>query len=383
MTFRAAHAGVAPDGATDNAVETWQGWHDLATRCLDRLEADGAGSGSARGGFGLVYVSEPLAAELQAILDHLIARTGVADWVGTAAPAICAGRSEYFDGPAMAVMVCDIPADSYHIVRAGEADALSAWTTAHNPAIGIVHGDPRSPSVMTMAPELAAASGAFLVGGLAGAVPGNQIAGDITEGGMSGILLGAGVSVATGLTQGCSPIGPVRSVTAMADQAIAELDGEPALAAFRSDIGEVLARDMRRVAGYIHGAIPVAGSDTGDYLVRNLAALDPSDETVTLAAPLRVGDRVMFVRRDSASAVEDMQRMLDTLQRRIGDRKVRGGVYHSCVARGPNQFGAGAQELTAIQNRFGDIPLIGFFGNGEISHDRLYTYTGVLTLFLD
>ncbi|MEK9661180.1 MAG: FIST N-terminal domain-containing protein [Alphaproteobacteria bacterium] len=382
MTFRAAHAGVAPDGATDGAVEKWQGWHDLAGRCLDRLTAE---PGTTKDGFGLLYVSEPLAAELPAILDHVVTRTGIADWVGAAAPAICAGGSDYFDGPAMAAMVCDIPADDYHIVRGGtgDADTLAGWAVAHRPTIGIVHGDPRSPAVMSMAPELAAASGAFLVGGLAGAVSGNQIAGGVTEGGLSGILLGDGVAVATGLTQGCSPIGPVRTVTAMADEAIAELDGEPALAAFRGDIGEVLARDLRRVAGCIHGAIPVAGSDTGDYLVRNLAALDPAEETVTIATALREGDRVMFVRRDAASAVEDMDRMLDTLQRRIGDRGVHGGVYHSCVARGPNQFGSGARETAAIQARFGGIPLIGFFGNGEISHDRLYTYTGVLTLFLD
>jgi hypothetical protein len=29
----------------------------------------------------------------------------------------------------------------------------------------------------------------------------------------------------------------------------------------------------------------------------------------------------------------------------------------------------------------GDFPLIGFFANGEISRDRLYGHTGVLTLF--
>jgi small ligand-binding sensory domain FIST len=34
-----------------------------------------------------------------------------------------------------------------------------------------------------------------------------------------------------------------------------------------------------------------------------------------------------------------------------------------------------------IRDRFGDIPLIGFFANGEISRDRLYGHTGVLTLF--
>jgi small ligand-binding sensory domain FIST len=35
-----------------------------------------------------------------------------------------------------------------------------------------------------------------------------------------------------------------------------------------------------------------------------------------------------------------------------------------------------------IQDVFGDIPLVGFFCNGEISHNRLYGYTGVLTLFI-
>jgi small ligand-binding sensory domain FIST len=35
-----------------------------------------------------------------------------------------------------------------------------------------------------------------------------------------------------------------------------------------------------------------------------------------------------------------------------------------------------------IRETFGDIPLAGFFCNGEISHDQLYGYTGVLTLFV-
>ena len=35
-----------------------------------------------------------------------------------------------------------------------------------------------------------------------------------------------------------------------------------------------------------------------------------------------------------------------------------------------------------IRNELGDFPLAGFYANGEISHNRLYTYTGVLSLFL-
>ncbi|MGH8647471.1 MAG: hypothetical protein ACREX4_24645 [Gammaproteobacteria bacterium] len=39
-------------------------------------------------------------------------------------------------------------------------------------------------------------------------------------------------------------------------------------------------------------------------------------------------------------------------------------------------------ELKLLREELGDFPLTGFSCNGEISSDRLYGYTGVLTLFL-
>jgi len=44
-------------------------------------------------------------------------------------------------------------------------------------------------------------------------------------------------------------------------------------------------------------------------------------------------------------------------------------------------FGSRGTELGLVKEALGDLPLVGFFCNGEISHDRLYGYTGVLTLF--
>jgi small ligand-binding sensory domain FIST len=195
-------------------------------------------------------------------------------------------------------------------------------------------------------------------------------------------LLTDQVPLSTGLTQGCSPIGLVHTITGMHEGIVTELDGEDALEVLKADVGALLARDLRQLAGYVHAAIPVSGSDQADYLVRNLVGFDVDQGWIAVAEGLRVGDRLRFVRRDAASAIEDMQRMLDDVKRRAGERP-RGAVYHSCVARGPHQFGPGSQELTMIAETFGDIPVVGFFGNGEISHDRLYTYTGVLTVFCE
>jgi small ligand-binding sensory domain FIST len=126
----------------------------------------------------------------------------------------------------------------------------------------------------------------------------------------------------------------------------------------------------------------VAGSDTGDYLVRNLTGIDPGKGWLAIGAQVETGDRIMFTRRDRQGAEQDLQRMLDDLARRAGGQPIKGGVYCTCVARGPNLFGDDSEELKAIRATLGDFPLVGFFANGEICNNRLYGYTGVLALFL-
>ena len=110
---------------------------------------------------------------------------------------------------------------------------------------------------------LAVLSLLFLVGGLASAGE-LQIAGQPTEGGLSGVLLDACVPVITGLSQGCTPIGPVREVTDCRGPWIRTLDRRPALAVLKEDVGEVLARDLRRIEGFVQAALPLAGSDRAD-----------------------------------------------------------------------------------------------------------------------
>ena len=41
-----------------------------------------------------------------------------------------------------------------------------------------------------------------------------------------------------------------------------------------------------------------------------------------------------------------------------------------------------SEELKLIAEQLGDFPLAGFFANGEFYPGRLYSYTGVLPLFL-
>ncbi len=372
-----------------SAHATHENWRQAVDACLDRLGSIPPGTN-----LGFLYVTDKLVDHLEGILDRLRGCTGIADWVGTTGIGVAASDgagacAEYFDRPAMAVMVAALPADSYRVfepVHGGLGPfrtQYGGWLKAANPLFGLVHGDPRNPLTPDIIAGMADDLGLFFVGGLTssrGEHP--QIADRIVEGGLSGVLFAGGVSVAAGLTQGCSPIGPMHTITEADDNVIETIDERPALDVFKEDIGELLARDLRRIGGYIYAALPVTGSDTGDYLVRNLTGIDPNKGWLSIAAQVETGDRIMFTRRDRQGAEQDLKRMLDDLAKRAGGQPIKGGVYCTCVARGPNLFGDDSEELKAIRATLGDFPLVGFFANGEICNNRLYGYTGVLALFL-
>ncbi|MGH8675619.1 MAG: FIST C-terminal domain-containing protein, partial [Burkholderiales bacterium] len=89
---------------------------------------------------------------------------------------------------------------------------------------------------------------------------------------------------------------------------------------------------------------------------------------------------ILFCKRDSSSAREDLARILAEMREAM-PAPARGGLYFSCVGRGEHMFGRRGAELEQVREALGDVPVVGFFCSGEISHDRLYGYTGVLTLF--
>lgn len=358
-------------------------WQDLTTECLAELTPLTTGNN-----LGFVYVSDSLDEDLRSILNRLRDETRIHDWVGTIGFGVCVSGIEMFDVPAMAIMVGRVPREHFCLLptvtpdNTDLPDGVLRWAEQHNPVLGVVHADPRVPGLEAIFTRIQNQTGCFLVGGMtASRGVQEQIAGEVTDGGVSGILFSSDVSAVTGLTQGCSPIGPVHRVTGSKDNVLQSLDNRPAFEVFEEDIGELLARDLNRIEGYVHAAVPIEGSDTADYLVRNLLGVYPEQGWVAIGERLDAGDQVMFVRRDGTTALADLKRMVADIKRRANGPP-KAALYFSCVARGPNLFGQNSMELRTISEILGPVPLIGFFANGEISNNRLYGYTGVLSLIL-
>src|SRR4029077_6995109 len=327
---------------------------DLAAQCIAGLSTvDGAT-------LGILYTTEPAAPALPELVRALKQPTRIRSWGGGVGLGVCSATTEIFDQPAAVVMTAALPPEDFRIFAATADPGSdlprphSAWIEGVQPVLALVHADPHCRDMQKAATDAASASGAYLVGGLVSHRCPNPLlamaAGEDAGGseGIAGLMLAPGVAVAPGFTQGCGPVGPVHRVDEARDNVLMVLDGRPALAVFCEDIGPELAADLRRVGGLIFAGLPVTGSDTGDYLVRNLLAIDAGRGWLVLGAEVAAGDSILFCRRDPESGRRDVARRARQLAGRLSGPP-KAGVYVTCAARGAALFGDPEVETRLIR----------------------------------
>ena len=199
-----------------------------------------------------------------------------------------------------------------------------------------------------------------------------------------GIGFAGRIGLQTAVAQGCRPVGPAFGVTDAQDNAIVELDGEPAMEQLRKiSKGDSLSKEDRALVeanGLMCGlAAPGTHSiEKGDYLVRQILGF--SLPSILLGVQeVKRGDIMRFHVRDSAAAIEDLQNMVSRARtERMFVGPERAGVplaamQVSCVARGRSLFGDSNVDISAINGLVGDegggkeeAAVAGFFANGEI-----------------
>lgn len=374
---------------------------------------------------GLLYITDHYAPHAQDILDHLGAELpAVADWAGTVGVGIASSNVEYFDEPAMAVMLCELPSDQYRVFS-GVAP-LPASFAAHT---ALVHADGNTPELADLIAEMAGRTATgYLFGGLAssrsdtvqfalsgsGNIKGQGKAGGVFHGGLSGVAFGEGVSLVSRVTQGCRPIAPQRVITASNGNLITELDGQPALDVLLADLDVTLDEPQPAMAALRSTLVGLvdAGSDLvgragnfgNDVIVRHIIGVDPARRGVAVADKVEDGMRLAFCQRNVQAARADLMRICAEIREELEpeelplavasalaaseahaepnvERRIAGAIYVSCAGRGGPHFGGPSAELQIVRRALGDVPLVGFFAGGEIARHHLYGYTGVLTVF--
>jgi len=385
---------------------------------------------------GLLYITDHYAGEAREILDHLSAELPeVTDWAGTVGVGIMANNAEYFDEPALSVLLCALPADQYRVFSGVAPLALAGNDGPNGPNsqfrahTALVHADAATPELPELIAEMAGRTDTgYLFGGLSsgrtgalqfavggnGNIQGQGAADGVFLGGLSGVAFGPGVHLISRVTQGCQPVSVEREITAADDNLVLALDGEPALDVLLADLKVSLDEPQEAIDAVraTLAGLASAGADglrrTGDLgadvRVRHIIGLDPTRRGVAIADQAVIGMRLSFCRRNAAAARADLMRICAEIREELepetqsyavaravaaGEaeaaphpaRRIAGAVYVSCVGRGGPHFGAPNAELQILRHALGDVPLAGFFAGGEIARHHLYGYTGVLTVF--
>jgi len=377
---------------------------------------------------GLIYITDHYADHAQDILDWISAELPtVTDWAGTVGVGIAANNVEYFDEPALTVMLCELPHNQYRVFS---GVAPLGQHMGFEPHTALVHADGQTPDVGDLIAELAQLThGDYVFGGLAssrhaavqfavssgGHLRGQGAAGGVYVGGLSGVAFGPEVALMSRVTQGCVPVSEQHTITECEGHLVLALDGEPAL--------DVLLRDLKISLDEPQPALAqvratlVGLSATGDQsvrrmgefgeqvLVRHIVGLDPVRKAVAVAEMVSPGMGLSFCQRHVNAARADLMRIGSEIREALeapammdddampwtaeassvptesGAKRILGAVYVSCAGRGGPHFGGPSAEMHIVRRALGDVPLVGFFAGGEIAHRHLYGYTGVLTVF--
>ena len=361
-----------------------------------QIEARGALEGeSAPFTLGWCYLSDYYAPEAEAILNDLRLRMPGVAWVGTAGIGVAASGVEYFDEPALVLMVAPLARASFRLFSGRQPlAAASSGFVAHT---ALVHADGSTPDLQELLHELSARTATgYLFGGLSSAR--NRplhIADGVLTGGLSGVAFGPEVGLISRVTQGCQPIGPWRNITKAERNFVVSLDGQPALACAFQDLeldrdapnDEVAQALSTTLVGLITAAedVPTRPGQFGaDTVVRHLVGVDRQHQVLAVAERIEPGMRLAFCTRNAEAAQLDLVRIATEIRDEVESgaaRQMAGALYVSCSGRGGPHFGARHAELQMVRRALGDVPLVGFFAGGEIARHHLYGYTGVLTVF--
>lgn len=211
---------------------------------------------------------------------------------------------------------------------------------------------------------------------------------EVYDNGLVGIAISGSVSIHTVVSQGCRPIGERYIVTRAENNVIYELGGVPALERLQAMFESLDSHERNLAQNVLHIGIVIDEQrnrfERGDFLVRNLIGADRGSGSLAVGDHVKEGQTIQFHVRDAQSASEDLHLLLAASRSRQMPPPL-GALMFSCCGRGRGLFGHPHHDVTVLRERAGEIPIAGFFAQGEIGpvggSNFVHGYTASVALF--
>ncbi|HEX7193683.1 MAG TPA: FIST C-terminal domain-containing protein [Chthoniobacterales bacterium] len=331
---------------------------------------------------GFLFVTQEWRPEIEDTLELVRLHGHVPQLVGCSGWGVIGKKREVEGEPGFSLLLLSIPAGSFTVTQIDEKAALESpgpdfWHTSTGVPPSevrswIILANPYFGGVETWLEDWSAAYPHVpVLGGLASARNAEIFLmrdGDISPAPLLAIALKQGLIVLPLVSQGCRPIGDPSPITKAEENLILEIGNFPAYQALEAAFLSIPAEQRVSVRNNLFLGLAVSeyieDFKQGDFLIRNILGADPQIGALAVGAYPRVGQTVQFQLRDSKSAREDLILASEAVKRRMSGPI--GILLFSCAGRGRGLFGTSDHDAGTLAYILGDLPLAGFFCNGEI-----------------
>lgn len=380
-----------------------------ATAEACRIALEGFG-GDGPADLAIFFVSPHYGDALAGLGAQIKQRTGAVLVAGCTGESIVGGAREVEEEPALALWLARLPGVDLvpmhlELEQTPEGGTIVGWSDRLPPRWPadsgmLMLGEPFSfPADLLLERLNEDQPGVPVMGGMAS---GGWTAGQnrlflddqMFASGAVAIWLHGAIRLRSIVSQGCRPIGRHFVVTKAERNVIFELSGQPALKQL-AEIFQTLSPEEQQLArnGLHVGRVINEYQDEfrrGDFLVRNVLGVDSSTGAIAIGDFVRAGQTVQFHLRDAASADEDLRELLSeaapsddaTAGAAAGSR---GALLFTCNGRGTRMFDTPHHDAGALQSALGDVPVAGFFAQGEAGpvggKNFLHGFTASVALF--
>jgi small ligand-binding sensory domain FIST len=212
----------------------------------------------------------------------------------------------------------------------------------------------------------------------------------VPDHGAVGVLFRSPVKVRSIVSQGCRPIGRHFVITRAKENLILELGGKPPVEQLQALWQELSPRDQQLFRQGLHVGRVIneyrGEFQRGDFLVRNVLGIERDSGALAITDRVRVGQTVQFHVRDAETADEDLHALLQ-LDLSAHAQKPAGALLFTCNGRGTRLFAEPNHDAKVIRAEAGDVPVAGFFAQGELGpvggQNFIHGFTASVVLFED
>lgn len=209
--------------------------------------------------------------------------------------------------------------------------------------------------------------------------------------GLLGLGMRGDIEIDAVVAQGCRPIGEPMIITSCKDSVIYELDAGKPVDVLQKLFDKLDPRDQELCRHSLFVGIEMSDRShrygQGDFLIRDLAGMDPNGGAMALQGRCRNYQVVQFHLRDARTSAQDLDRRLRALRESASADRARGALLFSCLGRGRSLYGSANHDTDAFAAAMGSVPVGGFFAGGEIGpvsgRTFLHGYTSVFGVLGD